>query len=150
MVEASGELPNLKQPRSLWVRVEPGALAHHRHQPVGIEWFSEEPIGARTAGELRGGNLVMPRNEDHRHVRVRGCEAFLDLETGHGAELHVEDDARRWVGVGCLQELLGGRERGHGEPFRAQKSREGGAHGRVVVHDGDPVGLAGRNRVPRE
>ena len=92
----------------------------------------------------------MPRNEDHRHVRVGGREALLDLEPGNGTEMHVEDDARGRVGVVRRQEFLRGRERGYGDPFRAQKPGEGGAHRGVVVDDGDPGAPAGRSQLSHE
>jgi hypothetical protein len=68
----------------------------------------------------------------------------VQVEARHAAKVDIEHEAR-WLAVDRrAQILVRAGVRLDGDPCRPQDARERGAHGRVVVDNGDPSILFGR------
>lgn len=105
---------------------------------IAIERFPQVTVRARAALELFGRDLVVRRDEHNGDRRAGSEQAIVQVEPGHAPEMDVEHETRGVAVERRAEILMGARVRLDGDAGGSQHASKRGAHGGVIVDDGDP------------
>jgi len=111
---------------------------------IAIEWFAQVAVRTRATLELIGRHLVVRRDEHDCHRGTRCEQAVVQVEAGHASQMDVEHEARGLTIERRAEVLVSAGVRLDSDARGPQHAGERGAHGWVVVDDGDPSVLLGR------